>query len=62
MSDSFIKNRNKMKGAFYGIADAPAEKFRNYGMTWDQKRKMTSSQTMDIDGEIVEAGKIVNED
>jgi hypothetical protein len=31
-------------------------------MKWDQKRKMTSSQTMDIDGEIVEAGKIVNED
>jgi len=51
-----------MKGAFYGIADAPAEKYKNYGMTWDQKRKMTSSQTMDIDGEIVEAGKIVNED
>ena len=62
MSDSFKISRNQMKGAFYGIADAPAEKFRNYGMTWDQKRKMTSSQTMDIDGEIVETGKIVNED
>jgi hypothetical protein len=69
MSDSFKDSRNQMKGAFYGIADAPTtadsfdwnqSKFR--GMKWDQKRKMTSSQTMDIDGEIVEAGKIVNED
>ena len=52
MSDSFITNRNKMKGAFYGVAAAPVTVD---SFDWNQSRFKTPSQTMDIDGKIIEA-------